>query len=151
MFIIVVQLRYVLKFDEDTLKNKCEGSPEEEESIKENKNPPVTLPLPNLLLIYKEFSQWKWAFLRSIYTLKTNFFAEVQPYRHFIVSLLLFKNLNVFGIDVFEKVKLGPLKERSQKLILANFVLSDLEETMKITDSTGVAASMVAEEDTPIV
>ena len=113
MFIIVVQLRYVLKFGEDTLKNKCEGSPEEEESIKENKNPPVTLPLPNLLLIYKEFSQWKWAFLRSIYTLKTNFFAEAQPYRHFIVSLLLFKNLNVFGIDVFEKVKLGPLKERS--------------------------------------
>ena len=73
MFIIVVQLRYLLKFGEDTLKNKCEGSPEEEESIKENKNHPVALPLPNLLLIYKEFSQWKWAFLRSIYTLKTKF------------------------------------------------------------------------------
>ena len=113
MFIIVVQLRYLLKFGEDTLKNKCEGSPEEEESIKENKNHPVALPLPNLLLIYKEFSQWKWAFLRSIYTLKTKFLLKHNPIIHFIVSLLLFKYLNVFGIDVFENFKSGPLKERS--------------------------------------
>lgn len=50
---------------------------------------------------------------------------------HTIVFLLLFKNLNVFGIDIWEKVKPGPTKVDIQKLILDIINISDLWEWNK--------------------
>ena len=102
---------------------------------------PATI-IPNLVLTYRKhltqvncpemgFRSGNWYFSSLTYPLKIRFFLTNKTIMHTIVFLLLFKNLNVFGIDIWEKVKPGPTKVDIEKLILDIINISDLWEWNK--------------------
>ena len=64
--------------------------------------PPVA---PPHLPTKKGFLSENWPFPKTIYPLKIHCFAEKQPFMDTIVSPLLFRNLNVFSINIWERVK----------------------------------------------
>ena len=67
-------------------------------------------------------------FIRPTYHLNKRFFLKNNYIVHIIVSPLLFKYLNVFDINIWERVKPGPSKKVSQKLILTIFGKFDLPD-----------------------
>ena len=100
---------------------------------------PVTN-MPDLVLIYRSHLNSSKVSRRAVFVMKPgifqsqfthlrqSFFLENILIIHSIVSFLIFKYLNVFGIEIWESVKPGIPKEVRLKLILAIFDISVLQE-----------------------